>query len=217
MIAVIQCAGDKRDGAGYLRMYDDQKVKFVGNPDADDVPTGEACIYARPDDVSDTEKSWRTVLREYNDDPGDNRYGLLQAWKLYSNETYGILKNNPKVNHLYILSAGWGLIPASFLTPWYNITFRGPQHSYKHRAENNPYEDFSLLPSDALGPIVFFGSAKYIPLFCKLTADTTNQRIVFYAGKERDAPGCTLRRYGEPFTNWHYACAKDYVAGRIEP
>ena len=48
---------------------------FVAKPDA--APPGGSEVYARPDDVSDTGKSWRTVLQEYNAAPGDNPLGLL--------------------------------------------------------------------------------------------------------------------------------------------
>ena len=62
------------------------------------------------------------------ENPGDNRFGLLPAWRLYRNPTYGILAEHWGLDHLYILSAGWGLIPANFLTPNYDITFSAAQN-----------------------------------------------------------------------------------------
>ena len=40
-------------------------------------------------------------------------------------DTYRALVKRFGIDKTYILSAGWGLIPASFLTPYYDITFTG--------------------------------------------------------------------------------------------
>ena len=211
MIVVIQCAARKAANAGHLRTQDGRKVMFVANPDL--APPDGDYIYARPDDVSDTGLSWRTVLRQYNENPGDNRLGLLPAWRLYRNPTYEILAEHCGLDRLYILSAGWGLIPGDFLTPNYDITFSTAQNvqRFKRRRRHDSYSDFRMLPTDASGPILFFGGKDYIPLFCTLTADSVSQRKVFYAGREPTAPGCRVQRYGKPYTNWHYQCAKAYV------
>ena len=115
MIVVIQCAAKKKPNAGCLLRRDGQKVLFVADPDF--APTGAGHAYARPDDVSDIGVSWRAALLRYNDDPGNNPLGLVPAWRLYKNKTYGLLKNRYGLERLYILSAGWGLIAAHFLTP----------------------------------------------------------------------------------------------------
>ena len=60
-------------------------------------------------------------------------------------------------------------------------------------------------------PIVFFGGKSYVPLFCKLTAAAKSTRIVYYSGSSPSAPGCKLRSFGKPFTNWHYKCASAFV------
>lgn len=184
---------------------------FVANPDL--APTDSDRVHARPDDVSDTGTSWRTVLRRYNENPGDNRLGLLPAWRLYRNPTYGTLAEHCGLDRLYILSAGWGLIPAEYLTPNYDITFSAAQNvqKFKRRRRHGTYRDFRMLPNDVSEPILFFGGRDYIPLFCRLTAETASQRTVFYAGSEPAVPGCRAQRFGKPYTNWHYQCAKSYV------
>ena len=188
---------------------------FVARPDV--APPGGGQVYARPDDITDTGKSWRTVLQEYNAVPRDNPLRLLPAWQLYKNSMYEILADHYGQERLYILSAGWGLIRADFLTPNYDITFSKHQNveRFKRRGHQETYEDFTL-PSDITESVVFFGGRDYIPLFCKLTAKTKGRRIVFYAGTRTEAPGCTLRRFGNPFTNWHYQCAKALVAGELQ-
>ena len=212
MIVVIQCAARKQDHAGRLRALDGRNVMFVAKPDA--APPSGSQVYARPDDVSDTGKSWRTVLQEYNAVPGDNPLGLLPAWQLYKNSTYNILADHCGPDRLYILSAGWGLIRADFLTPNYDITFSKARNvePFKRRGHHETYDDFKL-PTGATESIVFFGGRDYISLFCKLTAKAKGHRIVFYAGSGTDAPGCALRRFGDPFTNWHYQCARAFVEG----
>ena len=137
MIVVIQCAAGKKPDAGHLLGTDGRKVMFVADPDAvltrSQIPPGRSSgvtyAHARPDDISDTGKSWRTILREcnreYGADPGGNPHGLLPAWQLYQHPIYKCLAGRYGLKRLYILilSAGWGLIPADYLTPVYDITF----------------------------------------------------------------------------------------------
>jgi hypothetical protein len=64
------------------------------------------------------------LLLRYNEAPGENPLGLLRAFKLYLNDIYRRLARHVGIENFLILSAGWGLIPASFLTPDYDITFK---------------------------------------------------------------------------------------------
>lgn len=214
MIIVIQCASGKQDHAGHLQTRDGRNVMFVAKPDAAPADTDQ--LYARPDDVSDSGGSWRTVLHEYNAAPGTNPLGLLPAWQLYRNPAYRILADHCGTDRLYILSAGWGLIRADFLTPNYDITFSSDRNVelFKRRDRRETYEDFSLA-AGIEDTIVFFGGRRYVPLFCRLTVNAKGHRTIFYAGSAVEAPGCTLRRFGASFTNWHYQCAKDFVQGRL--
>ena len=214
MIVVIQCAAGKQHHAGHLRTPDGREIMFVARPDA--APPSGGQVYARPDDIADTGKSWRTALQEYNAAPGDNPFGLLPAWQLYKNPTYEMLANHCGQERLYILSAGWGLIRADFLTPNYDITFSKANkvEQFKRRGQQETYEDFTL-PPGITNTVVFFGGRDYIHLFCKLSAKTRGHRTVFYAGSRPEALGCTLRRFGDPFTNWHYQCARAFVAGEF--
>jgi len=191
---------------------------FVAKPDA--APADTDLVYARPDDITDSGESWRTVLQEYNATPGTNPLGLLPAWQLYRNPTYRILTDHCGTERLYILSAGWGLIRADYLTPSYDITFsRGSKvELFKRRDRREAFEDFSLAAGTEEA-IVFFGGRDYIPLFCRLTANAQGSRTIFYVGNTPSqdvAPGCTLRKYERRFTNWHYQCAKRYVADRLQ-
>jgi hypothetical protein len=143
MIIVIQCAATKQPDAGRFLSSEGRPVVFVADPLA--APRNDACHYARPDDLAIADQSWRDLLRSYND-KGDNPLKLLPAYRLYENRTYERLANRFGLSKIYILSAGWGLIGAEFLTPYYDITFSQSAESYKRRRKVDRYRDFCLLP-----------------------------------------------------------------------
>ena len=216
MILVIQCAARKRPEAGHLRTLDGRKVMFVADPGI--APNDPNCSYARPDDVSDTGKPWRTILRKYNADPGHNPLGLLSAWKLYKNAIYELLADHCGPERFYILSAGWGLIRADFLTPAYDITFSPDAEKYKRRRKKDQYDDFNMLPQETGDDIVFFGGKDYVGLFCALSEGVKGTRYLWCNSKSAPkAPGCVLRRFHtKTRTNWHYECARTFIEGKIQ-
>ena len=57
---------------------------------------------------------------DYNNNPAGNSLGLLPVYRLYANPVYERLVDKLGVANVYILSAGWGLIRADFLTPSYD-------------------------------------------------------------------------------------------------
>lgn len=215
MMIVIQCAARKRADAGYLTTRNGERVFFVADPDK--APKNASVTYAHPDEASDTGEPWRKRLMRYNETPGNNPLGLLPAWQLYENETYALLVKKYGADRLFILSAGWGLLSADFLTPLYDITFSAQAEPYKRRRRGSRYEDFRMLPSETDEPVVFFVGKAYIPLACALTADVRGPRHLFYSSQTApDARGCNLIRYEtRTRTNWHYECAKAFMDGRI--
>ena len=218
MIVVIQCAAKKKSDAGHLCRRDGQPVLFVADPDA--APASVANAYARPDDISDAGVSWRDQLLDYNDKPGNNPMNLLPAWQLYANPTYARLVDAYGLGSVYILSAGWGLIAADFLTPTYDITFSSSakdHNKYKRRQKRDPFKDLNMLPTDAKEPIVFFGGKDYVPLFCSLTENSNGQKFLFYNSSNPPyAPNCRLKRFDTTTrTNWHYGCANAFIDGKI--
>ena len=220
MIAVIQCAATK-NRAGRFKTEDGRDILFVADPTR--APAGKGVVYKRPDDRADSGLSYREELVRYNCCPGDNPHGLLRAWMLYKNSVYAELVGTPRIRNVYILSAGWGLIDADFLTPDYDITFRKGKcdELYKFRDKHDHYDDLSRLPADSNGSIVFLGGKDYVPLFCRLTKGAKSERIVFYYYNGRsdnppDAPGCRLQCFEtKKSTNWHYECAKALMRGDI--
>lgn len=115
MIIVIQCAAKKRSDAGLMRTTDGKPVLFVADPSK--APPTQRHLYARPDDPSGAGPTWREILLRYNQTPSENPFGLCPAYKLYENTVYGRLAERFGIERTYILSAGWGLIAADFLTP----------------------------------------------------------------------------------------------------
>lgn len=212
---VIQCAAKKKSGAGHLLRRDGQPVLFVADPAL--APTDEATAYARPDDISDAGISWRAKLHQYNEKPGSNPLDLLPAGELYKNEAYTRLVNRYGVQNVYILSAGWGLIAANFLTPNYDITFSPSAERYKRRRKKDHYDDLCMLPVDTTQSIVFFGGKDYVPLFCSLTESAKSQKYLFYNSKtEPIAPGCIIKKFNTTTrTNWHYECVNAFIDGDI--
>src|SRR5258706_58432 len=99
---------------------DGRRMLFVATPSL--APAREGYAYARPDDTSDDGTSWRARLAEYNKHCRANPLDLCPAYKLYANAVYGALIGKYGAENVYILSAGWGLIGADFLTPKYNET-----------------------------------------------------------------------------------------------
>jgi hypothetical protein len=210
MIVVIQCAATKRSDAGRFRLPAGRPVIFVADPRV--APANDNCIYVRPDDQAQKESTWRDLLLSYNT-TGGNPFNLCPAHRLYANPTYAQLANRFGLNKFYILSAGWGLISAGFLTPYYDITFSPSAEAYKRRRKADHYRDFCMLPTPTDEPIVFFGGKDYVPLFCTLTNSTRGKRTIFYnSAQPPAAPGCALERFETATrTNWHYECAKYFL------
>jgi hypothetical protein len=217
MKIVIQCAAKKDLNAGYLTTGGGKPVLFVANPEK--APPSEVYVYARPDDLTENKKTWRELLVDYNSRVGNNPLNLSPAYKLYSNMTYELLVNQYGVDNVFILSAGWGLIGAEFLTPKYDITFAqtSKDAKYKQRSKRDTFHDLCMLPNDSDDELVFFGGKGYLPLFFELSQNYQGRRFVFYnSNVEPDTPDCTLIRYPTTTrTNWHYSCAKDFMAGKI--
>ena len=208
-IVVIQCAARKRPSAGHLTAENDNPVLFVAN--AATAPRRPEVAYRRPDDVALSALTWREVLAKYNEIHGSaqaNPLGLLPAWRLYQNRTYEYLVDRLGEDNVFILSAGWGLVSATFLMPNYDITFSGSAEDHKRRRSHEQYADFSMLPKDTSLPIIFLGGKDYVPLFCRLTEGTRAERIVYHVGEPPPAPNCGVVRFEtDRRTNWHYECA----------
>jgi hypothetical protein len=218
MIVVIQCAGSKREGARSMETKVGRQVSFVAHPEL--APRGSDRLYARPDDHDPSDQggpSWRERLLTYNESPNDNHLGLLPAFELYKNDIYRDLVARFRVENCYILSAGWGLINAAFRTPSYDITFGAAAENFVRRRKEDSYRDFCMLPDDTEGPVIFFGSKEYVPLFAALTRSVKSRKKVFYNARQPPAaPGCVLKRF-ETRTriNWQYECAKAFLKGDI--
>ena len=224
IIVVIQCAAGKDPSANHMLAENKQPVMFVADPQ--NAPPDESIIYRHPDDPALSGLSWRDALvkynRKYEYGVSGNSLRLLRASELYKprpphRDIYRKLVNVFGDQNVFVLSAGWGLIPAGFLTPSYDITFSQQADPYKRRQKRNHYEDLAMLPKDTVKPVVFVGGKDYVELFCRLTEHVKSERIVFYNSEvPPDAPGCRLCRFmTKTKTNWHYECARELARGDI--
>jgi hypothetical protein len=215
MIIVMQCAARKHPGAGFMRTQDGKPVCFVAHPEQ--APAGDV-VYARPDDPSDAGPTWREMVGRYNEGCGGNPLGLLPAHALYRESVYQRLAEHVGLEKLYILSAGWGLISAGFLTPYYDITFAAQANRYKRRRKSDAYLDFCMLPADSNEPIVFFGSSEYAPLFAALTVGIEAPKTLFSRSQRVQAlRGISVRSFNTTRrTNWQYDCVNAFLNGSLE-
>jgi hypothetical protein len=201
-----------------MRASDGKEILFVADPGA--APPHERYRYARPDDLADRGGTWREEVLGYNNTMRSaNPFGLRCAYELYENPAYARLVDHFGLENAYVLSAGWGLISANFLTPNYDVTFSSSADAHKRRRNTDRYSDLCMLPRDTGRAVVFFGGKDYIPLFCRLTESSRDERIIFYnSDRIPDAPGCTLRRFAtRARTNWHYECANAFERQHSNP
>ena len=129
-------------------------------------------------------QTWRQHLLAYNEHQGGTPQGILRAGRLYQNPAYAALLKMLGSKDLFILSAGWGLIPADFLTPDYDITFSSSADAARRRRKKDRFDDLCILDSESDDPIVFFGGKDYFPFFCALTGDYRGRRIAVYNSNE---------------------------------
>lgn len=228
MKVVIQCAASKHVDAGRLRTRSGEDVLFVAAPALCD--SAQARLHcARPDDLCDeSDTSWRDVLNRYNDNPA-NPFKLLEAANLYApkehvfRNLYQEMADELGWANVFILSAGWGLIRAGFLTPDYNITFSAQAKKKTIWAWRDtkdrlrPWLDFNHLVHAQIGqeePIHFFGGKDYLPTFYALAKTVPGRKIVHCKGDVDRRVGFYYEPYDgtEKNRTWHYRAAKDFLA-----
>jgi hypothetical protein len=217
MKIVIQCAGSKNranPNAGF-RSADNRLIKFVASPKL--APHSDQYTYARPDDMADGSQTWRERILAYNRGDHANPLHLLPAYQLYAEKTYQNLVRKFGTKQVFILSAGWGLISADFLTPDYDITFTKKAAPHCRRKKSDNYADICLLPDDG-DDIIFVGGKDYLPLFCEMTAKLKGKKKVFFntVSDLNLGPGFSTERFQtDRTTNWHYDCAQMLIDGHV--
>lgn len=222
MRVVIQCAGVKIATAGSLRDHRSatlgNRLCFVAHP--------EQPSQVRPDDpvAPGSGFTWRDRLVEYNDgvEATHNPDGLELAGDLYEPKAYGILMEAFGYDNVYIMSAGWGLVRASYWLPCYDITFSAakdvPPHARRRMTEDG-WKDFNHLLEDwqegeigSREEVHFFGGQSYLPLYVELARGLPCPKIVHQKSATPDIEGFTIRRYtGRTSTNWHYAAVSEFL------
>src|SRR5262249_42149796 len=194
------------------------RIEFVADPDHRDLrrKAQSSVCYQRPDDASDIGfGTWRETLTAYNEGKS-NPLNLLQASDLYEHDVYRRLVTAFDPLDIFILSAGWGLIRSTFLTPYYNITFSNCKGKpWTKRKLNEPWQDFNHLRDTGVladEEVHFFGGHDYLEFFYALTQPLPATKIIHYKMPER-REGYTYEAYATPRNqNWHYAPVQDFIA-----
>jgi len=214
MKIVIQCAGRKFENAGRLATLSGEKVLFVAHPEK--CTHQEKCC--RPDDRREgTVSTWRDYLKFYNQQ-GSNLNNLFPAGELYKPPIYKALVDKYGPTNIFILSAGWGLVRADYLLPYYDITFSNQGKPYSKRHPRDQFRDFNQLSDCGIHSdetIFFFGGQDYLPLYRHLMQNIITRKVIYHSqGSAFQLPGYECIHYGS-YTNWHYACAQDFIADQI--
>ena len=213
---VFPCAAAKSWDAARMPTPDDRSLFFVADPLA--APANPSLLYRRPDDRATDGRSFRQALDDYNRQTDGNPWGLLPAWRLYRNAIYARMADSLGTPNLFILSAGWGLIRADYLTPDYDITFSPSAERYKRRFARHRFNDFRHLGGGDHDRVLFAGGSDYIPLFLALTDHLHDvERVVYYNSTRAFEPRLAkfVRFKTRTRTNWHYEWAHCLLDGRV--
>jgi hypothetical protein len=176
--------------------YKGQAVKFAAAPQK---APKDAFTYYRPDDqIPGENRTWRDLVLE------QNYPGLVPAYRLYSRDIYRDFYREFD-NRFYILSAGWGIIRASFKIPAYNITYstapKTPEHA--RRTDDCGWKDINHLKKDCEGldgdsKIILFAGSDYAPHFCAMTESIRYRKKIVYNSEK-------ARRMSEQWPDFEYA------------
>lgn len=192
-----------------MKTADGKPVEFVARPN-EVIDRDADVVYARPDDVGNDGLTWRAILLEYNrSNSASNPWVLFPAHRLYKPGIYRRLVDVFGLENVYIMSAGWGLVKASFLLPKYDITFSSGADRCKKRGKRDEYADFNQLDEDTGETLLFFGGNDYLSLFYEMTEAYSGRKIVYFKStKEPQYSGFEFVRFESlASTNWHYGCA----------
>lgn len=214
MIAIIQCAGSKRQDTGHFMTGSGDRLMFVARPEL--APRSATYRHVHPDDLTPDGLTWRQEVLAYNG-KADNPLRLHTAWELYRPPAYRHLVAHLGAKQVFVLSAGWGLVRSDFRTPQYDITFTSAvkkKRPWSHRRKSDAYDDFRHLPETTTDPIFFFGGKDYIGLFCQLTNHVQGPRTIYHNSADAPrAPECKLERFpANRRTNWHYDCVEWFTS-----
>lgn len=208
---VMICASDKNDG-GVLK-YNEKIVKFYAQRNI------EKYEFLPDDYMPGPDITWRNyviAIQNPNSIP-------MMAFQLYKKEVYRKLFNRYGES-FYILSAGWGLVRATYRLPNYDITFSNNAENNKIRNYNphDQYHDFNHLSEiNEDEDIIYIGGKDYLPLFYELTQDLQNRKIVYWKAKDIPMPQKNKETFIFRFyeinynQNWHYELAETIATGII--
>lgn len=224
---IMMCNSGKRINSD-LKFPIDSELNYLNHKIKFSATSNHPIHQFKPDDLIPNQiKSWRNYIEEnqYVD------YIPYMSYQLYIPRyaeyviLYEILFERFKEN-LYILSAGWGLVNATYRLPEYDITFSNSKNNYNQRKyKDNSFYDYNQLNLESDEDIVFIGSDSYIKSFLNLTIGTRNRKIIYHYGNQPDyiLPDNTFiyREYNTenyntiPKRTWYLELAYKFADGLI--
>ena len=216
MKIVIGCSGRKN---GFLFSNDNVPINFVSNVN-EFISQDRLCFH--PDNLIPNKNiTWRELVaqQEVRDD-------LLPSYKLYKTEIYNRLFQHYG-DDLFIFSAGWGIVKATYKLPKYNVTFSKNNNApiYSIRNSNDIFKDFNQLEGiDDKEKIIFFAGKDYVIPFCKLTKHLPNEKIIIFKNNDVLKNNPFVNKDNFQFinfktktrTNWHYEFANNIINNEIK-
>ncbi|MBM4027434.1 MAG: hypothetical protein FJ280_18815 [Planctomycetes bacterium] len=219
---VIQCAGRKFPAP--TLSLPGASIQFVAAPQPM-MPNSRAPWDALPAPVNGT---WIDTVRDYNNcqmalPAGVSVSGnapLTEAGSLYSPPVYGQLVQRFGPTHVYVLSAGWGLVRADDRIPIYDITFNSSALPMARMSPNvRSAYDSVRRTVDGEDDIHLFLTPKYLLYWLSLFPFFGTRRIILHWRKGQRLPlgwrgAVCWHDCGERRLNWHYVAAKQFSDGR---
>ena len=202
MIYIIQCSQKKHAAATIGGM------RFVANTAY--LAPGKAATATTPAMRSREGYSWSDYIRKYNENPAN--VGLSRAVDIYKPTIYKDMVAAFGAERVFILSAGWGLVPSWYRIPTYEITLSYATERATRRAGLHGFKDLVLDPKYAGEEVTFIGGAAYIGLLCKVLRDVPLKRLVVaFTTKKQPRIHLPLAETVDIVkfptkveTNWHY-------------
>lgn len=210
MKVILSCC-DRKNGTPFF--HEGKEITFISHVKKN-LPDG---LHVHPDDsILNNSITWRSIINEQG-----SRDDLIPAYELYKPDVYKLLFERYH-DDLFIFSAGWGIVKASFKLPKYNITFSKNKNIPIHARRNHEdfFNDFNqLVGIDENERIILIAGSDYVLPFCHLTKGLPNKKTIIYKSQNLLNNNPYLNDHNYEFihyqtntrTNWHYEFAKRLI------
>lgn len=200
----VLCCCDKKKRANTFNFEGERPVFYA---------SGNYTPYGKP---SADENTWSHIVKS-------QKYGGTKAYELYTGNKIYNYAYNKLGDRLFILSSGWGIMPATFKLPMYHITWaQNARGSTMFRDRNDArWEDWTLddhnIKDDGHYMILLAGR-DYIRQFLHCTSNIKKRCIVYNADIKCYDENVKYI-WGQPYLNnpnqiinWHYTALRNMLS-----